>query len=149
MLFVILSTLYNMKKSMRFLKSPVNVLMIVLVAGMFIGNIPAHAGSPASSAIMQYEKGMITEAELDQRLRDLQYSEEEIRQVKGVMGNLEHQQEGYVHEDYLTQEKSEPKPDLDKSEQNSGDNLLLAMAIGGIAAVAAIALAFSKKVFTI
>jgi len=48
-----------MKKPMRFLTSPINVLMIVLVAGMFVGSIPAYAGSAASSAMMQYEKGMI------------------------------------------------------------------------------------------
>jgi len=53
-----------MKKSMRFLTSPINVLMIILVAGMFVGSIPAYAGSAASSAIMQYEKGMIQKQNL-------------------------------------------------------------------------------------
>ncbi len=53
-----------MKKSMRFLTSPINVLMIILVAGMFMGSIPAYAGSAASSAIMQYEKGMIQKQNL-------------------------------------------------------------------------------------
>ncbi len=69
-----------MKKPI-FLTSPINVLMIILVAGMFVGSIPAYAGSAASSAIMQYEKGMISEAELDQRLQDVGYSEIDIRQV--------------------------------------------------------------------
>ncbi len=85
-----------MKKSMRFPTSPINILMIILVAGMFVGSIPAYAGSAASSAIMQYEKGMISETELDQRLRDVGYSEEDIRQVKAVSGGLEHQQDDYV-----------------------------------------------------
>jgi len=49
---------------MRFLTSPINVLMIILVAGMFVGSIPAYAGSAASSAIMQYEKGMIQKQNL-------------------------------------------------------------------------------------
>ncbi len=70
-----------MKKSMRFLTSPINVLMIILVAGMFVSSIPAYAGSVASSSIIQYEKGMISEAELDQRLQDVGYSEIDIKQV--------------------------------------------------------------------
>ncbi len=70
-----------MKKSIIFLSSTINVLMIILVAGMYVGSIPAYTDSAASSAIMQYEKGMISEAELDQRLRDVGYSEIDIRQV--------------------------------------------------------------------
>ncbi len=70
-----------MKKSIIFLSSTINVLMIILVAGMYVDNIPAYTDSAASSTIMQYEKGMISEAELDQRLRDVGYSEIDIRQV--------------------------------------------------------------------
>ena len=70
-----------MKKSIIFLSSTINVLMIILVAGMYVVSIPAYTDSAASSAIMQYEKGMISEAELDQRLRDVGYSETDIIQV--------------------------------------------------------------------
>ncbi len=70
-----------MKKSIIFLSSTINVLMIILVAGMYVDSIPAYTDSAASSTIMQYEKGMISEAELDQRLRDVGYSEIDIRQV--------------------------------------------------------------------
>jgi len=70
-----------MKKSIIFLSSTINVLMIILVAGMYVGSIPAYTDSAANSAIMQYEKGMISEAELDQILRDVGYSEIDIRQV--------------------------------------------------------------------
>ena len=70
-----------MKKSIIFLASTINGLMIILVAGMYEGSIAAYTDSDANSAIMQYEKGMISEAELDQRLRDMGYSEIDIRQV--------------------------------------------------------------------
>ena len=70
-----------MKKSIIFLSSTINVLMIILVAGMYVDSIPAYTDSAANSAIMQYEKGMISEAELDQRLQDAGYSEIDIRQV--------------------------------------------------------------------
>ena len=139
-----------MKKSMRFLTSPINVLMIVLVAGMFVGSIPAYAGSAASSAIMQYEKGMISEAELDQRLRDIGYSAEEIRQVKAVSGGLEHQQEEYDPytpslEKNMAESESE-KPSKVSADQ--ADHFMLVLGIGGAATVAAIAIAFSKRTMT-
>jgi hypothetical protein len=139
-----------MKKSMRVLTFPINVLMIVLVAGMFVGSIPAYAGSAASSAIMQYEKGMISEAELDQRLQDIGYSEADIRQVKAVSGALEHQQEGYVHESESLANNVE-EPDTTKTSKVSADeadNMMLVMGIGGAATVAAIAIAFSKRALT-
>lgn len=137
-----------MKKSMRFLTSPINVLMIALVAGMFVGAIPAYAGSPASSAIMQYEKGMISEAELDQRLRDIGYSEADIRQVKAVSGGLEHQQPNYVHPSESTTSIINNEPVMEKRTNVSpeqADNFMLVLGIGGAAMVAAIAIAFSKK----
>lgn len=137
-----------MNKSMKNLTSPINVLMIVLVAGMFIGSIPAYAGSAASSAIMQYEKGMISEAELDQRLRDIGYSAEEIRQVKAVSGGLEHQQEDYVPVSQRVQEEttSEPVPQkTSKVSANQADDIMLVLGIGGAATVAAIAIAFAKR----
>ncbi len=55
--------------------------MIILVAGMYVSSIPAYTDSAASSAIMEYEKGMISETELDQRLQDVGYSEIDIIQV--------------------------------------------------------------------
>ncbi|MFQ5572716.1 MAG: hypothetical protein ACE5EJ_00540 [Nitrosopumilaceae archaeon] len=131
--------------------SPINVLMIMLVAGMFIGSIPAYAGSAASSAIMQFEKGMISEAELDQRLRDLGYGEEDIRQVKAVTGQLEHQQEDYVPPSQAITENIDPKPDVEKTSKVSTDeanNIMLIMGIGAAATVAAIAIAFSKRAMT-
>jgi len=141
-----------MKKSMRFLSSPINVLMIILVAGMFVGSIPAYAGSAASSAIMQYEKGMISEAELDQRLRDVGYSDEDIRQVKAVSGVLEHQQEDYVPVlQPITENTDTENTDTEKTSKVStdeADNIMLILGIGGAITVAAIAIAFSKKALT-
>ena len=122
--------------------------MIALVAGMFVGSIPAYAGSAASSAIMQYEKGMISEAELDQRLRDLQYSEEEIRQVKAVSGGLEHQKQAYTPKTQSIIEQTEPEATMEKKSNvstNQADDIMLVLGIGGAATVAAIAIAFSKK----
>jgi len=136
-----------MKKSMRFVTSPINVLMIILVAGMFVGSIPAYAGSAASSAIMQYEKGMISEAELDQRLQDAGYSEADIRQVKAVSGELEHQQEDYVPTSQSIAENMD-KVDTEKTSKVSADeagNIMLVMAIGGAVAVVAIAIGLSKR----
>jgi len=136
-----------MKKSMRFLTSPINVLMIILVAGMFVGSIPAYAGSPASSAIMQYEKGMISEAELDQRLRDVGYSDEEIRQLKAVSGGLEHQQEDYVPVLQPITENTDTEK-TSKVSANEADNIMLILGIGGAITVAAIAIPFSKRAMT-
>ena len=136
-----------MKKPMRFLTSPINVLMIVLVAGMFVGSIPAYAGSAASSAMMQYEKGMISEAELDQRLRDIGYGEDDLRQLKAVSGGLEHQQEDYVP----TSQSITENADAEKTSKVSAgevDNIMLILAIGGTATVAAIVIAFSKRVLS-
>ncbi len=133
-----------MKKSIKFLTSPINVLMIILVAGMFVGSIPAYAGSVASSAIMQYEKGMISEAELDQRLQDAGYSDEDIRQVKAVSGGLEHQQEDYVP----VLEPIAENTDTEKTSKVSADeanNIMLILGIGGAITVGAIAIAFSKR----
>ncbi len=136
-----------MKKPMRFLTSPINVLMIVLVAGMFVGSIPAYAGSAASSAMMQYEKGMISEAELDQRLQDLKFNEEDIRQLKAVSGVLEHQQEDYVPRIQAITENADPEK-TSKVSADEADNILLVMGIGGAAMVVAIAVAFSKRVLS-
>ncbi len=139
---------------MRFLTSPINVLMIILVTGMFVGSIPAYAGSAASSAIMQYEKGMISEAELDQRLRDVGYGEADIRQVKAVIGGLEHQQEDYVPVLQPITENTDTKnidTDTEKTSKvnaDEADNIMLILGLGGAAMVTAIAIAFSKKVLT-
>ncbi len=132
---------------MRFLTSPINVLMIILVAGMFVGSIPAYAGSAASSAIMQYEKGMISEAELDQRLRDIGYNEEDIRQLKAVSGGLEHQQEDYVP----VLEPITENTDTEKTSKVSADeanNIMLILGIGGAVMVAVTLIAFSKRTMT-
>ncbi len=132
---------------MRFLTSPINVLMIILVAGMFVGSIPAYAGSAASSAIMQYEKGMISEAELDQRLQDAGYSEADIRQVKAVSGGLEHQQEDYVP----VLEPITENTDTEKTSKVSADeanNIMLILGIGGAVMVAVTLIAFSKRTMT-
>lgn len=140
-----------MKKSMRFLTSAINVLMIALVTGMLVGSIPAYAGSAASSAIMQYEKGMISEAELDQRLRDIGYSEDDIRQVKAVTGELEHQQDDYVPQTELITTSPEQEPSIQKTNKVSleqADNFMLVLGIGGAAMVAAIAIAFAKRTVT-
>ena len=135
-----------MKKSMRFLTSPINVLMFILVAGMFVGSIPAYAGSAASSAIMQYEEGMISEAELDQRLRDVGYSEADIRQVKAATGGLEHQQEDYVPIlQPITENTDTDTEKTSKVSADKADNIMLILGIGGAITVGAIAIAFSKK----
>jgi len=142
---------------MRFLSSPINVLMIILVAGMFVGSIPAYAGSAASSAIMQYEKGMISEAELDQRLQDVGYSEEEIRQLKAVSGKLEHQQEEHIFQGQAITENTDTENtdteniDTEKTSNVSAaeaDNIMLILGLGGAAMVAAIAIAFSKRILS-
>ena len=132
---------------MRFLTSPVNVLMIILVAGMFVGSIPAYAGSAASSAIMQYEKGMISEAELDQRLQDVGYSDEDIRQLKAVSGGLEHQQEDYVTSSQAITENTDTEKTSEVS-ADEADNIMLILGIGGAVTVAAIAIPFSKRALT-
>jgi len=138
-----------MKKSMRFLTSPINVLMIILVAGMFVGNIPAYAGSAASSAIMQYEEGMISEAELEQRLRDVGYSEADIRQVKAVTGGLEHQQEDYIPVlQPITENTDTDTEKTSKVSADEADNIMLILGIGGAITVGAIAIVFSKRAMT-
>ncbi len=138
-----------MKKSMRFLTSPINVLMIILVAGMFVGSIPAYAGSAANSAIMQYEKGMISEAELDQRLRDVGYSEADIRQVKAVTGGLEHQQEDYIPVlQPITENTDTDTEKISKVSADEADNIMLILGIGGAITVGAIAIVFSKRAMT-
>jgi len=121
--------------------------MIILVAGMFVGSIPVYAGSAASSAIMQYEKGMILEAELDQKLRDLGYSDEDIRQVKAVLGGLEHQQEDYIPASQAIAEKSDTEK-TSKVSADEADNIMLILGIGGAAMVAAIAIPFTKRALT-
>ncbi len=134
---------------MRFLTSPINVLMIILVAGMFVGNIPAYAGSAASSAIMQYEEGMISEAELEQRLRDVGYGEADIRQVKAVTGGLEHQQEDYIPVlQPITENTDTDTEKTSKVSADEADNIMLILGIGGAITVGAIAIVFSKRAMT-
>ena len=129
--------------------SPINVLMIILVAGMFVGNIPAYAGSAASSAIMQYEEGMISEAELEQRLRDVGYGEADIRQVKAVTGGLEHQQEDYIPVlQPITENTDTDTEKTSKVSADEADNIMLILGIGGAITVGAIAIVFSKRAMT-
>lgn len=136
-----------MKKTMRVLTSSITVLMIALVAGIFVSNIPAYAGSAASSAIMQYEKGMISEAELEQRLKDIGYSGDEIRQVKALTGVPDYQ-EDYTQSnesiDKNTEENSSPKK-ISSVSTDQTDNIMLAMGIAGASVVAAIVVAFVKR----
>jgi hypothetical protein len=135
-----------MKKPMKFLRSPINVLMIALVAGMFVGSIPAYAGSAASSAIMQYEKGMISEAELEQRLKDIGYSVDEIRQVKALTGEPDYKVDHTPSKS--TTINTEENPSLKKTSNvsaNEADNIMLVMGIAGASVVAAIVVAFVKR----
>jgi len=121
--------------------------MIILVAGMFVGSIPVYAGSAASSAMMQYEKGMISEVELDQILQDVGYSEADIRQVKAVSGVLEHQQEDYVPASQSITENT----DTEKTSKVSADeayNIMLILGLGSAITVGAIAIPFSKRAMT-
>ena len=139
-----------MKKSMRFLTSPINVLMIILVAGMFVGSIPAYAGSAASSAIIQYEKGMISEVELDQILRDVGYGEADIRQLKAVSGGVERQQDHVPVSQAITENTDTENTDTEKTSKVSaeGDNIMLILGLAGAAMVAAIVIPFSKRALT-
>jgi len=130
---------------MRFLTSPINVLMIILVAGMFVGSIPVYAGSAASSAIIQYEKGMISEAELDQILRDVGYGEADIRQLKAVSGGVERPQDHIPASQAITENTDTEKTSKVSAE---GDNIMLILGLGGAAMVAAIAIPFSKRALT-
>ena len=43
-------------------------------------------------AMSQYEEGLISESEFEQKLTELGYDEEEIRQAKALIGKLEHQE---------------------------------------------------------
>ena len=43
-------------------------------------------------AMSQYEEGLISELEFEQKLAELGYDEEEIRQAKALLGKLEHQE---------------------------------------------------------
>ena len=43
-------------------------------------------------AMSQYEDGLISESEFEQKLAELGYDEEEIRQAKALIGKLEHQE---------------------------------------------------------
>jgi len=95
---------------MRFLTSTINVLMIILVAGMFFGNIPADASSRVNDILTQYEKDLITEEEFEQKLRELQYDEVAIRQAKALIGKLEHQQDDYVPLSESVAKNMEEKP---------------------------------------
>ena len=134
-----------MKKIMRVLISPITIVMIALVAGLFIGNIPAHAGSAASSAIMQYEKGMISEVELEQRLKDIGYSSDEIRQVKAIAGVPNYQVDDTEIESIPTsieENTSLKKTNVDASQ---ADNFMLVMGIASASVVAAIVVAFAKR----
>ncbi|KAG0510877.1 MAG: exported protein of unknown function [Nitrosopumilales archaeon] len=124
-------------------------MMIILVAGMFVGSIPAYAGSAASSAIMQYEEGMISEAELEQRLRDVGYGEADIRQVKAVTGGLEHQQEDYIPVlQPITENTDTDTEKTSKVSADEADNIMLILGIGGAITVGAIAIVFSKRAMT-
>ena len=43
-------------------------------------------------AMSQYEQGLISESEFEQKLRELGYDDQKIRQAKALIGKLEHQQ---------------------------------------------------------
>ena len=43
-------------------------------------------------AMSQYEEGLISESEFEQKLTELGYDKEEIRQAKALIGKLEHQE---------------------------------------------------------
>lgn len=135
-----------MKKIMRVLISPITVVLVALVAGLFIGNIPAHAGSAASSVIMQYEKGMISEAELEKRLKDIGYSADEIRQVKAITGVPNYQIDD-IESESITQ-STEENTSIEKNSKvssSSANDIMLVMGIAGGATAAAIIVAIAKR----
>ena len=53
---------------------------------------------PDDIIIKQYELGLISEAEFEERLRDIGYNAQEIRQAKALIGKLPHQVEGQAPE---------------------------------------------------
>jgi len=92
---------------------------------------------------------MISEAELDQRLRDVGYNEADIRQVKAVIGGLEHQQEDYVPVlQPITENTDTDTEKTSKVSADEADNIMLILGLGGAAMVAAIAIAFTKRALT-
>ncbi len=90
---------------------------------------------------------MISEAELDQRLQDVGYNDEEIRQVKAVSGILEHQQEDYIPASQAITESTDTEK-TSKVSADETDNIMLILGIGGAITVGAIAIAFSKRALT-
>ena len=58
----------------------------------------ATSENPADIIIKQYELGLISEAEFEEKLRDIGYNSEEIRQAKALIGKLPHQVAGQAEE---------------------------------------------------
>ncbi len=79
------------------------------------------------------------------------YNEADIRQVKAVIGGLEHQQDDYVPLSESVAKNMEEKPDVNKASKinaDEADNIMLILGLGGAAMVTAIAIAFSKRAMT-
>ncbi|MEX0764925.1 MAG: CFI-box-CTERM domain-containing protein [Nitrosopumilaceae archaeon] len=58
----------------------------------------ATSENPADVIIKQYDLGLISEAEFEEKLRDIGYNSEEIRQAKALIGKLPHQIAGQAEE---------------------------------------------------
>ena len=58
----------------------------------------ATSENPADVIIKQYELGLISEAEFEEKLRDIGYNSEQIRQAKALIGKLPHQVAGQAEE---------------------------------------------------
>ena len=69
---------------------------------------------PSDQAIKMYQQGLISEAEFDKRLRDIGWSDEQIRQAKAVIGKLPHQLGGAAPE-----QKESIEQGIQKAEQKA------------------------------
>ena len=65
----------------------------------------ATSENPADVIVKQYQLGLISEEEFEQRLHDLGWSSEDIRQAKALIGKLPHQVEGQAPEQKQTIEE--------------------------------------------
>ena len=82
---------------------------------------------PSDQAIKLYQQGLISEAEFDKRLRDIGWSDEQIRQAEAVIGKLPHQLGGAAPEQKESIEqgiqKAEQKAQQEKTAQETSTHV--------------------------
>ena len=79
----------------------------------------ATSENPADVIIKQYELGLISEAEFEEKLKEIGYNSEDIRQAKALIGKLPHQSAGEAPEQKEAIEEGIEKVEEETTDESS------------------------------